>query len=206
MINFKSTVTKKTNIDYSKAFVIEQLFADPKMIENHVAKLREIYKNASEAFIRNQVDNIIVKENAFNQVMTYLVTCFEFKYDAVEISTIQARIKTQMTHLNDDQAKDLATKLIQKGLVFNVLAQENKLDVSDDDVKQYLDQYYQSTNNSINQYLNNPEKFNEIKNIILEEKITQWVISKFKISLTIQNILNRQVPMNDNPVQNLNKQ
>lgn len=199
MINFKSTITKKTDIDYTKSFVIEQLFADPKMIETHVTKLKEVYKNASDAFIRNQVDNIIIKENAFNQVMTYLVTCFDFKFDDVEVATIQSRIKTQMTHLNDEQTKDLASKLVQKGLVFNVLSQENKIDVSDDDVKQYLDQYYQSTNNSINQYLNDQQKFNEIKNIILEEKITQWVINKFKISLTIQNVLNRQVPMNEQP-------
>ncbi|MDE6646108.1 MAG: hypothetical protein K2J69_02245, partial [Malacoplasma sp.] len=54
-----------------------------------------------------------------------------------------------------------------------------------------------TTNNSVNEFLNNKERFDEIKDIILEEKITQWVISKFKIALTIQNILNRQVPLKD---------
>lgn len=206
MINFKSTGTKKAAIDYNKAFVIEQLFADPKMIDVHVAKLKEVYKNASDNFIRNQVDNIIIKENAFNLVMNYLVSCFDFKYDQLEVNNIKNRLKTQMQNLNDAQLDDLAKKLIQKGIIFNVLAKENNLEVTDTDAKNYLEQYYKTTNNSINQYLNNQEKFAEIKSIILEEKITQWVINKFKISLTIQNILNRQVPLNDNVANTTNKQ
>ena len=197
MITFKSTAVKKTNIDYNKAFVIEQLFADPKVIEMHVAKLKEVYKGASDAFIRNQVDNIIIKENAFNSIMTYLVSCFEFKFDEEEIKSVQAKVKATMSQANDQQTADLASKLVQKGLVFNELEKENKIEVSDADAKSYLDQYYKTTNNSINQYLNNKEKFEEIKNIILEEKITQWVINKFKVSITIQNILNRNVPMNE---------
>lgn len=197
MITFKSTAVKKTNIDYNKAFVIEQLFADPKVIEMHVAKLKEVYKGASDAFIRNQVDNIIIKENAFNSIMTYLVSCFEFKFDEEEIKSVQAKLKATMPQANDHQTADLASKLVQKGLVFNELEKENKIEVSDADAKSYLDQYYKTTNNSINQYLNNKEKFEEIKNIILEEKITQWVINKFKVSITIQNILNRNVPMNE---------
>lgn len=197
MITFKSTAVKKTNIDYNKAFVIEQLFADPKVIEMHVAKLKEVYKGASDAFIRNQVDNIIIKENAFNSIMTYLVSCFEFKFDEEEIKSVQAKVKATMPQANDQQTADLASKLVQKGLVFNELEKENKIEVSDADAKSYLDQYYKTTNNSINQYLNNKEKFEEIKNIILEEKITQWVINKFKVSITIQNILNRNVPMNE---------
>ncbi|BAC43995.1 hypothetical protein D8X55_04160 [Malacoplasma penetrans] len=198
MITFKSTAKQKFRIDYNKQFVIEQLFADPKMLDVHVEKIRSVYKDASDNFIRNQIDHIIIKENAFNEVMKYLVELFEFTYDETEVGSFRDKLKTTMTNLNDSQCEDLARKLIQKGLIFKVLARDNKLEVSDDDAKKYLEQYYKTTNNSINEFLNNNEKFDEIKDIILEEKITQWVISKFKISLTIQNILNRQVPVNEN--------
>lgn len=196
MVNFKTKITKKAEIDYKKEFVIEQLYADPKTIEMHVSKIKEIYKNASDSFVRNQIDNIIVKENAFNVVMGYLVSCFSFEFENNEVNLIKSRLSSQMKDFNDEQLEDLAKKLIQKGLIFNVLSKENNITVNDDDVKSYLNQYYKSTNNSINQFLNDTEKFNEIKNIILEEKITLWSITKFKISLTIQNILNRQVPLN----------
>lgn len=196
-MNLKSKIIMKQKIDYSKEFVIEQLFADPRTIEMHVAKLKEVYKGASEPFIRSQIDNIIIKENAFNVVMTYLVTCFDFQYDGGEVNVIQERLRNQMQGASEEQLLDLAKKLIQKGLVFHILAQENGIDISDDDAKKYLDQYYKTTNNSINQYLNDQQKFAEIKAIILEEKITQWVITKFKISITIGNILNRQVPYNE---------
>lgn len=197
MISFKSKLTKKSEIDYNKSFVLEQLYADPKMIEMHATKLKEVYKDASDNFIRHQVDNIIIKENAFNTVMSYLVTCFDFEYDNDEVKTLMERLKNQMPDSNEEQLNDIAKKLIQKGLIFNVLSNENNLNVSDDDVKSYLNQYYKSTNNSINQYLNDINKFNEIKNIVIEEKITQWVITKFKVSLTIQNILNRQIPIKE---------
>lgn len=197
MISFKSKLTKKSEIDYNKSFVLEQLYADPKMIEMHATKLKEVYKDASDNFIRHQVDNIIIKENAFNTVMSYLVTCFDFEYDNDEVKTLMERLKNQMPDSNKEQLNDIAKKLIQKGLIFNVLSNENNLNVSDDDVKSYLNQYYKSTNNSINQYLNDINKFNEIKNIVIEEKITQWVITKFKVSLTIQNILNRQIPIKE---------
>ncbi len=199
MLNFKSQAVQKEKINYDKAFIIEQLFADPKAIEMHVAKLKEVYKDASDSFIRTQIDNIIIKENAFNIVMSYLVTCYEFNFDSSELSEIQTRLKTQFPpETTKEHIEDLSKKLVQKGLIFNSLSSENQIDVSDEDVKKYLDQYYKSTNNSINQYLNDKNKFAEIKSIILEEKITQWIITKFKVSITIQNILNRQVPMKEN--------
>ncbi|MDE5767418.1 MAG: hypothetical protein K2H56_02605 [Malacoplasma sp.] len=197
MITFKSTAKQKFRIDYNKQFIIEQLFADPKMLDVHVQKIKSVYKDASDNFVRNQIDHIIIKENAFNEVMKYLVSLFEFNFDASEVQSFKNKLKESMKNLNDSQCEDLAKKLIQKGLIFKVLSNENKIQVSDDDAKKYLDQYYRTTNNSVNEFLNNKERFDEIKDIILEEKITQWVISKFKIALTIQNILNRQVPLKD---------
>lgn len=202
MITFKSTAKQKFRIDYTKQFVIEQLFADPKMLDVHVEKIRSVYKDASDNFIRNQIDHIIIKENAFNEVMKYLVGLFDFNFDQEEVNSFRTKLKESMKNLNDAQSDDLAKKLIQKGLIFKVLAKDNKIEVTDEDAKNYLEQYYKTTNNSINEFLNNSQRFDEIKDIILEEKITQWVIGKFKISLTIQNILNRQVAVNENTPNN----
>ena len=90
MITFKSSAKQKYQIDYSKHFVIEQLFADPKMLDVHVEKIKTVYKDASDNFIRNQIDHIIIKENAFNEVMKYLVGLFEFNFDESEFISVNS--------------------------------------------------------------------------------------------------------------------
>lgn len=172
MIKFKSTATKLSPIDYNKNFIIEQLYADKNAIAEHTKRLKELYKNADNAFMAHQIDIIIIKENGFNMVMQYLVTLFDFKYDAVEVDLFKKNLKVTFPNMKDDQVEELAKKLIQKGLIFNYLSIENNVTLSDEETKNYLEQYYKSTNQSINEYLNDKSKFDEIKNIILEEKIT----------------------------------
>lgn len=195
--SFKSKLVRIGTIDYSKSFIIEQLFADPKMLEVHAQRLKNIYKNASDEFMRHQIDNIIIRENAFNLIMQYLVTLYQITFDSTEVSVFVSKLKPQFPEAKDEMILDLAKKLITKGLVFEDLAQANQISITDDQAKEYLENYYKTTNNSINEFLNNPEKFKEIKGIILEERITQWLIDKFKVSLNIKNILNRQIPINN---------
>lgn len=197
MISFKSTAKLIKPIDYEKQFILDQLFADQKMLETQIGKLRSIYPKASNAFIRHQTDLIIIKDNSFNVVMTYLVSLFEFNYDQEEIKKFKERLKTNFSDFDDAQLTDLVTKLIQKGLIFKYLADEFKIEISEQEVKDYLDRYYQSTNNPINEFLSNKEKFDEIKDVIFEEKITHWIINKFKVALSVENILKRNIPMNE---------
>lgn len=184
---FKSTCKKISQIDYNKQFTITRLFADPQMIQIHRERLLKILPNPTETDLRKHVDSIIVKENVFNAIMEYIVTCFSFQLDKEEVQLFKTRFAQQFPQSFDDNVlTDIASKLISKGLVFQVLANENGIVVSDDEAKQYLDNYYKATNNSINEFLSNPEKFNEIKSVILEEKITQWLLGKFKVNLDLQ--------------------
>lgn len=203
---FKSKLVKSGTIDFSKSFIIEQLFADPKMLEVHAQRLKSIYKNASDEFMRHQIDNIIIRENAFNLIMQYLVTLYKITFDESEVATFVTRLKPQFPDAKEDVVTNLAKKLITKGLIFEDLAIANNITMTDDQTKEYLENYYKNTNNSINEFLNNAEKFKEIKGIILEEKITQWLLDKFKVSLNIKNILNRKIPINNQtpPTNNFN--
>ena len=76
-------------------------------------------------------------------------------------------------------------------MVFEEIAKDKKIAISDDQTKEYLDNYYKATNNSINDFLQDKEKFEEIKNIILEEKITQWLIDQFKVYLNVKTIIRK---------------
>ncbi|MEF9985162.1 MAG: hypothetical protein RR803_01540 [Malacoplasma sp.] len=183
---FKSKCKKISSIDYDKSFLVTKLFADQNMLQAHQERLIKILNNPSEEMLRKHMDAIVLKENAFNAIMEYLVDCFEFKFDKDEIELFKVRFSQQMSQkIEDVILTDIATKLISKGLVFNALAEENKIGLDDDETKLYLDSYYKATNNSINDFLNNPQKFQEIKSVILEEKITQWLLSKFKVEFNL---------------------
>ena len=143
--------------------------------------LKEIAENtksntkniSTDDFIRTQIDQIILKENAFNKIMQYLTSNFSFQIDATELDDFKKRFKAQFNETDETKLTELSKKLIMKGLVFEQIIAQNKLGVDDNQVKTYLDNYYKTTNQPINEYLNNKDKFEEIRNIILEEKTTQ---------------------------------
>lgn len=197
MFQFKSSAKLHTPIDFQKQFVIEKLYGDPKTIDEHSKKIKELHKDASPAFVAFQIDSIIIRENAFNLVMEYLVTLFDFFFDANEVANIMEALKQSMPNLDEKELTSYTHKTIQKGLIFNHLATAHNLTISDADAKQYLDHYYAATNNSIHEYLNNEQKFKEVKEVLFEEKVMQWIIFTFKISLSIKNILNRKAPKNE---------
>lgn len=186
---FKSTLIKKGNIDYTKQFNVETLVADQKMLEMHAQRIKGVYKNANDDFIRSQIDQIILKENAFNQIMTYITSLYEYKYDEEEVKTLIERLKAQFNEPESTKITQLAQRLIQKGLIFEQLAIENNIVISDEQTKDYLDTYYKNTNQPINEFLNDKNKFNEIKSIILEEYITQWLIQKFKVWVDLKTLV-----------------
>lgn len=173
MSKFKSKIQKISNIDYAKTFYIEQLFADPKMLEMHASRIKQIYPKASDDLIRSQIDQIIIKENTFNLIMQYIVSNFKIQFDQSEVNAFKTRFAQQFNESDQNKITDISEKLITKGLVFEVISAEKNIKVDDAQAKQYLDNYYKATNNSINEFLNNKDKFSEIKEIILEEKITQ---------------------------------
>lgn len=189
MSKFKSKIQKISNIDYNKTFYIEQLFADPKLLEMHASRIKQLYPKATDDSIRHQIDQIIIRENTFNLIMQYIVSNFKVEFDKNEVETFKTRFAQQFNETDQNKVTDISEKLITKGLVFEVIANEKNLKVDDLHVRQYLDNYYKATNNSINEFLNNKDKFNEIREIILEEKITQFLIDNFKVYLNVKTIL-----------------
>lgn len=184
---FKSKCEKIKDIDYSKSFVISKLFADEQMVKLHQERLMKFLKNPTPEELKKHIDAIVIKENAFNLIMEYIVSCFKFDLDALEVEDFKKRFAQQFADKKFDDAvlTDISKKLISKGLSFEVIAKDNNIVVSDQEAKDYLENYYKSTNNPINEFLNDPNKFNEIKSVILEEKITQWLLTKFKIDLKL---------------------
>lgn len=202
---FKSKCKKIKNIDYEKSFLVTKLFADQQMLLAHQERLVKILNNPSPEILRKHMDAIVLKENAFNAIMEYLVNCFEFTFDKEELESFKIRFSQQMNQkIEDSLLSNIASKLISKGLIFNIIAENNNINLDDDEAKLYLDNYYKATNNSINDFLNNPKKFEEIRSVILEEKITQWLLSKFKVEFNLEENIN-PIEKSEREIKTINK-
>jgi hypothetical protein len=64
--------------------------------------------------------------------------------------------------------------------------------VTDDEVRASLDQYYKFSNESIRPFLENKEKFEGIRNVMLEEKTANTLIGKFKHEIKLDPPTNKE--------------
>lgn len=186
----KSKIKQKNKIDYNKKFIIEELFADPKIVDMHEKRLKSLLTNeTSNEEIQKRINSLVIKENAFNMIMEYVSNNFTYSIDQDELETVSTRFAKQfsMDLVKDkDRIKVISEKIIIKSLIFKEIAKEQKISVSNDEGKEYLEKYYKETNRPINELLKSEEKFNEIKEIILEEKITEFLLKSFKIEFNLE--------------------
>ncbi|MGL4647701.1 MAG: hypothetical protein ACRCVI_03150 [Mycoplasmoidaceae bacterium] len=185
----QSKIIKKGKPEYNKEFVIKQLFADPNVLEMHKKRLKELLpKDVSDEDIKKRIHAMVVKENAFNTIMEYLSKLYEYEINATELNNIANRIAEQFKldkKKDEAKIKNIAEKIIIKSLIFKEFAADKKLEVADEEAKEYLEKYYKETNQPINELLNSKDKFKEVKEIILEEKITENLLASFKIKFEL---------------------
>ncbi|MDR3257897.1 MAG: hypothetical protein LBT17_03800 [Mycoplasmataceae bacterium] len=179
MAELKSTIKQLTPINTDKEIVITALRADRRMVEMHAKRLTELFKNETQQQINMKLQNIIARENVFNAIMEETVRNFETTFDEDELKTLKERLKTQFPQQNENNLTEIAKKVIIKTLIFRELGKQWNISVTDDEINASLEQYYKVSNQSIRDYKENKEKFEGIRNVIFEEKITNELIKKY---------------------------
>ena len=100
----KSKIKQKNKIDYNKKFIIEELFADPKIVDMHEKRLKSLLTNeTSNEEIQKRINSLVIKENAFNTIMEYVSNNFTYSIDEDELETVSTRFAKQF---NMDLVKD----------------------------------------------------------------------------------------------------
>lgn len=182
----KSTIKQIKDIETNKELEITKLFADKNAIENHRQRLQNIFKNETQEQINIKINNLIARDNAFNASMNEIVKCFEVNVDQGEWDQTYNNLKSRNPTLNDDFLRNLAKHSIIKNLIFQHLSNLWNIKITDDEARQSLETFYRTSNESIREYLENKEKFQGVKDMLLHEKIVNEILSKFKIKFNIQ--------------------
>jgi hypothetical protein len=124
MAELKSTIKQLTPLNTDKEIVISSLRADPQMVQMHSKRLTELFKNETPEQINMKLQNIIVRENVFNNIMEEIVRNFETTFDEAELATLNARLKTQFAKYPENTVNEIAEKVIIKTLIFRELAKQ----------------------------------------------------------------------------------
>ncbi len=190
-IEFKSTAKLIKPIPWDTKINVEKIMFDPNLYEIHAQRIAKIFEKESDEVKNMQLQNILIRDTIFNIAMGIVSGCFEFELDKEEVERIIPGIKSGVRKLEnmpdevyEAKIRDIATKLIQKELMFQKIAEDEKITVSDEETKKVLDDYYAATNMPINDIIHNEAKFADAKRTLWEEKVTVYIIDKFPRDLT----------------------
>ncbi|WP_027122346.1 MPN555 family protein chaperone [[Mycoplasma] imitans] len=177
-------------IDYSKEIKITQFFIDPAMLEQQRQRIKTALpaEITNESMMQYELLQLSIKDNVFSAIMNYIAGHFDFEIDPEELKRVTQQLKATGLQAQTEQIlENMADKIIKKGLMFDYLSEQWKVKVSDKEVKNMLDVYYEKTNQSIHDVLNDKQKFESVRMSIFEEKMVLKTISMFLIRFNMQN-------------------
>lgn len=182
----KSTIKKIRDLDLSEKIILKEIMADKAMVQWHYDKMKATMKDkVTEQEIWRRINAIIIRDNIFNAAMEKLVNFYEFQIIEQDITEIATKLKELFPDRELEVLKDVAEKMLIKEMIFEDLSNLWNIKVTDDEVKAALDSYYKFTNESVKNYLEDQDKFENIRKTIFEEKMANEIISRIKYELDL---------------------
>jgi hypothetical protein len=118
-------------------------------------------------------------------VIKELKNNFDIEYDKNDVSEFMKKITSVDKNAKKDEVEKFVKNSIFSTLIWEYLANEWKITVSDEDANKFLDDYYQNTNNSIREFKNDKNKFEQIKKDIRFKKTIDELNKYFNVKLEI---------------------
>lgn len=180
----KSKIIQKDQINWNNVIEIDDIVMQPQLIESHRNKINTIFANKDEAYRDDQLNKVILHDLLFTKSMDTLVQFYKFEFNEEEIAEIMKMIKISYNHLDDKALRTIAEKTVIRELIFADLQDEFNISVNEEEINKILLGYYETTNQSIREFMNNEEQKNAARSSILGEKTIAFIIGKFKFDLS----------------------
>ncbi|XQP54854.1 MAG: hypothetical protein ACOQNV_01805 [Mycoplasmoidaceae bacterium] len=189
----QSTIKKIKEPDFSKEVTIDRLIADKQAVDFHFNRMKkEFGDKLSDADIQKRIHNMVVRDNIFNAAMHIIVPCYEIKIDPADLQNVTdsfIKADPRLSKAPYEYVKTMATRLMEKEMLFSVLAKEWNITVEDKELRDSLDNYYKETNRPIRDILNDPKRMEGVRKTILEQKIANAICAKLKFKMDNDAIL-----------------
>ncbi|MDE5617466.1 MAG: hypothetical protein K2I36_01270 [Ureaplasma sp.] len=180
----KSKIIEKNPINWENVIEIDDITMKPELIESHRNKINTIFANKDDTYRDDQLNKVILHDLLFTKSMDTLVQFYKFEFNQEELSEIMKMVKITYTNLDDKALRIISEKTVMRELIFADLQKEFDISVTDDEITKILLGYYETTNQSIHEFMNNDEQKKAARSSILGEKTISFIISKFKFDLS----------------------
>lgn len=147
--------------------------------------------NITEEEIEQEKRQMIMRDNLFNAAMDEISSAYTVDFDDSEIAEREESLKQTNVNFTEEHLKNHAKITIFKQLIFQDLARDWELVVTDELAKEVLENHYRQTGKSIREYLTDPEKMSSVKENLLEQMITERIMNAFGSHFEV-----REVPAN----------
>jgi len=181
-------------IDYDKTYIIRG-FVSPNVLfgfEDRIFKmtLQQLQKNDKDVDPRLVISNMfsrwnyyLVEQSGIGTVLNEISDNFEVQYDEEQIEKLVESLDKN-TGTKEDKIFYIK-KTIKQNEILKYLGKEWGINVSDQEVNQMLDSYYEHTNKSIRDFKNDKEKFESARNDIIMKNVLESFREKFSFQLQL---------------------
>ena len=183
-----SFIEAGSNIVYAPTFTCNRIKLQEYHLESETVRMNKELVALSK--------DVIARNNSVDLIVAGIYKHFDINIDNDDVKAFAERIKNNVLNdkngnLSNDTMKkmveddktlqNIATSTLKRNLLFNELAALWDIRITDDDVKKSLDNYYQKTNSPIRDILNDKNKFESVRQIMLNERISIELLNRFKV-------------------------
>lgn len=179
-------IISKKQIPWGQVIVIRELIANPRVVKEMERNVMASDANLTPEQVNQHVYQLVLRDNYFNSVMDLVASCYQFQIDQTEVQTKMQNLLANDQQLNDEMAKQIVILNLKRELIFGDLAKTLRIIVSDDQVKQTLDQYYEKTGKPIREFLSNRSRFDEAKRTLTDQIISERLMNAFRADFQLE--------------------
>lgn len=183
----KSKIIARRPYDPKTIIIVDDGRLPKELLDMHKQRIDTIFANQSEEYRNEQLNKVIMHDILFSKAMDFLFRQYEFSIDQDDVNEYQKLLLGNNPMPTEQSAIDglkiSATQQIVKDLIFNDIRERNNIIVTDEELEKVLLSYYQQTNQSIRNFKNDKESYENARMSILNEKIANHILSSFEFDL-----------------------
>ncbi|AHC39931.1 hypothetical protein OVS_01900 [Mycoplasma ovis str. Michigan] len=178
-VPLRSRIVSKKPVKWGKVLRIERLYFNESLVQNFVESLKANRPKISEEEIEQEKRRMIMRDNLFNAAMDEVSSAYTVEFDESELAEKKEEFKRGNSNFSEEQIENNAKIIIFKQLIYDDLAKDWEIEVTDDLAKHVLENYYKQTGKSIREYFTDAEKMSTVKESVLEQLITERIMNAF---------------------------